>query len=522
MEQTKDIFISYKNDGEGNNFAARLCADLEKMGYDVYYNPNEQHAGSFPDRLRKAVESCTDFLLVLTKPCLEQLMRHDKIDWVREELLTAHRSGKNIIPLLMPGVSMPKDKNDMPDDIDFLPDTDAVNISEPYDKSPLEILINWVFSKPVKEDKFKTVFNSNLKYDVKSDFEDILKRAYGGDLSAKYEAAIYYFDGIATDIDYENASRWLFEVSDSDNDELSSHANALIASMYYNGTVPKEEQSYEKAYYYRCKAEKSPSAQSQAAFMKKIGSGCEFVFDEIEKSYKSIENGDNISKLGLAQFYITYGEFSKAIDLLENIDDIFPEAEYQLGLLYKLGVHTKPPKPDYKIAAYHFLNAAEENHIQSAYEYGMLHFNPTGRFKKNFKIAEKYFEIAAKQGVAEAQYKLAWIYRFGLSGHQDIGKAIYYFEKAANQGHIGALSSLVHLYQYPGYTDYYKAFCNAKRAADMGDSMSAYRLANFYFIGRGCQPDLNKAYEYYNLASKHGIHQAEIMRNKIDKMSSEE
>ncbi len=98
----KDIFISYKNDGEGNNFAARLYSDLNNLGYDVYYNPNEQHAGSFPDRLREAVESCKDFLLVVTQACLEQLIRHDKIDWVREELLTAYRSGKNIIPLLMP------------------------------------------------------------------------------------------------------------------------------------------------------------------------------------------------------------------------------------------------------------------------------------------------------------------------------------------------------------------------------------------------------------------------------------
>ena len=49
MEQNKDIFISYKNDGEGNNFAARICADLAKLGYEVYFNPNEQHAGSFPD-----------------------------------------------------------------------------------------------------------------------------------------------------------------------------------------------------------------------------------------------------------------------------------------------------------------------------------------------------------------------------------------------------------------------------------------------------------------------------------------
>lgn len=34
----KDTFISYKNDSKGNDFAARLCADLEKMDYNIYYN----------------------------------------------------------------------------------------------------------------------------------------------------------------------------------------------------------------------------------------------------------------------------------------------------------------------------------------------------------------------------------------------------------------------------------------------------------------------------------------------------
>lgn len=60
MEQKRDIFISYKNDGEGRNFAARLCEDLKKAGYTVYYNPNEQHAGSFPERLRAWLLSKTE------------------------------------------------------------------------------------------------------------------------------------------------------------------------------------------------------------------------------------------------------------------------------------------------------------------------------------------------------------------------------------------------------------------------------------------------------------------------------
>ena len=96
---SKDIFISYKNDGEGSNFAARLYANLDDAGFDVYFNPHEQHSGNFPDQLRMAVKGCKDFILILSKGCLAQLQSHEKIDWIREELLTAKTEDKNIVPI---------------------------------------------------------------------------------------------------------------------------------------------------------------------------------------------------------------------------------------------------------------------------------------------------------------------------------------------------------------------------------------------------------------------------------------
>ncbi len=55
----KDIFISYKNDDIGNLFAGKLSDKLKGLGYGVYYNPEEQHSGEFPERLRNAVNECT-------------------------------------------------------------------------------------------------------------------------------------------------------------------------------------------------------------------------------------------------------------------------------------------------------------------------------------------------------------------------------------------------------------------------------------------------------------------------------
>ena len=85
----RDIFISYKNDGEGRYFAEKLSNTLKDMGFSVYYNTDEHYAGNFPNRLREAVERCTDFLLVLTQACLDQLKSYEKVDWVREEISIA-------------------------------------------------------------------------------------------------------------------------------------------------------------------------------------------------------------------------------------------------------------------------------------------------------------------------------------------------------------------------------------------------------------------------------------------------
>ncbi len=148
----KDIFISYKNDGEGRYFAKGLSGLLKSIGYEVYYNLDEQHSGKFPDRLRNAVEGCKDFLLVLTASCLEQLMRHDKIDWVREELLTAYENSKNIIPLLIPGVTMPKDKSKMPEDLQFLLDINFIPLYEgKYGwEASVKSIVEWLFAKANK------------------------------------------------------------------------------------------------------------------------------------------------------------------------------------------------------------------------------------------------------------------------------------------------------------------------------------------------------------------------------------
>lgn len=517
MEHYKDIFISYKNDGEGRYFAEKLSNTLKEQGFSVYYNPDEQHAGSFPTRLRDAVTNCNDFLLVLSQACLDQLIRYEKVDWVREEITIAQKNDKNIVPLLMPGVTMPKDKDDMPEDLQFLPHEDAVDVSDPFDKSPLERLLGYIKSKPTSTEKYKDTYHSNEKYDLNDELNLLEEKAKNGEYSAMFELATFYMYHLG-EVDNEHAFYWYNKVLDADDEELKAHALSRIAGMYFSGTVPGEAQSFIKAFEIREKAKKynSNAAMINAA-MRKIGSGCKFDYQSISDNFKKLSKSDSISVKEQADFYLTYGKFNEAIELYKEIQSKIPSAAYQLGLLYKLGVHTEPPEPDCFRAENCFRRAANKGHIQAAYELAMLYYNPPlGDFEKDFEQAVKYFKVAADAGDAEAQYKLGWMYRFGLGCNIDISESIRYEEMAANQGHTGGCGQLAYLYQINGYINYQKAFKYAKLAADAGYAHGAYMCGNFLFWGRGCESDEKEALRYYKFAYQHGSYEAKLMIDKIE------
>ena len=93
-ENEKDIFISYRNDGVGNNFATRIINDLKRSGYSVYFNSDEARSGDFPERLRQAISVCKDFICIVTEDYISQLTSNNRVSWIRDELLCAKKLGK--------------------------------------------------------------------------------------------------------------------------------------------------------------------------------------------------------------------------------------------------------------------------------------------------------------------------------------------------------------------------------------------------------------------------------------------
>jgi len=284
QEQTKkDIFISYRNDDSGNHFASRLCRDLDEMGYSVYFNPNEDRGHNFPERLKTAVSQCKDFVLILSKGCLSGLKSNDRIvDWVKEEILTAWKEQKHIIPILMDGVDMPSDENEFPPELRFLTYIDAVRFPEQYLRTPFSELTSILQARQDGKGLYKDSFNNNECYQLGEELQQLLKKANEGDVRAMYEVALLYYygatneDGTTSGWDYERAMYWLRKVSESE-DELKYHADTIIARLYYLGAVPGETQSYEKSYEYHAKAApKCPYSASNQGSMMKNGIGCSY------------------------------------------------------------------------------------------------------------------------------------------------------------------------------------------------------------------------------------------------------
>lgn len=527
MENVRDIFISYKDDGDGKLFAAKLAADLKSMGYDVYYNADEQHSGSFPDRLRIAVENCNDFIIILSRGCLDQLMRYEKVDWIREELLTAHKNNKNIIPVLMPGVSMPKDKDEMPEELSFLPEADGIKIydTDNYNVSSLDSLTKiWIKSSPAGSSEYKYVYQSNDSYDVDEDFQKALASAKAGDPAAMYEVANMYFYGVTNDHgtserNFAEAYRWFDALSKIDC-EYRSSALTMIGKMYYKGIVPREKQSYAKTLeYYRMSENENMYAHNHLSFMMSLAMGCNFDYEKVEERYiQSLDIKDNVAITDLTNFYKRSGEFQKAADLYQQILGTFPRASYELGCMYMQGILDEQKRPDYFKAAFYFQNAINAGYRDADvyYQLGLVYFRGSNGFIVDFKIAQENFQKASDLGHSAAQYMLAYMYEFGYN-EVDLDKAVYYHTQAAEKGHILSPYHLSVLYQLPQFKNYQQAYKYAKMSADLGDREGEYMLGILLFLGRGCKADEDKAYEQFRKAYGHGMEQAKFMMDKIDR-----
>ena len=539
-----DIFVSYRfKDGE---LISRKVADaLKDMGYSVYHNSDRNHRGKFPDRLRSVIDNSRDFLLIVTENCLERLIADkdsDSPDWVKEELLEAIAQRKNIIPVMIESIEWPH-LSSLPDEAASLIRDLSVreNIQLPVNfeqESPLILLCGKLASKRNAGGRFRNQ-NNDLKYaDMKKLLENLTSEANEGNPAAMYQLVIFYRSGLGNEPgDNVKEYFWLQKLSEleCDSDEAKkykSHELWHIGAMYQKGEVPGERQSYAKSYSYKEMAGKLyPDIPLSNIMMKSRGSGTVYDYEDIISTFKNT----NIESMATAifdqaNFFYKYGDFARAIDLFSLIYHIHNEASYKLGKMYMLGVDSTPPEPNGIAATFYFTQAAERGHAEAAYFLGKLYFDPpisktkTKNIHQDIELAVKYFTIAANNNHTDALYYLEWIYSYNLgadSGIQrDFTKAIEYGEKAAKNGSINAMVELIRLYQYEECRNYERAYYYAVKAAK-GHRRAALCAGYFLLFGRGCEPDLNEAKKYFQIAFDNGLFEAQYMLDLIKEIEEQ-
>jgi len=121
------------------------------------------------------------------------------------------------------------------------------------------------------------------------------------------------------------------------------------------------------------------------------------------------------------------------------------------------------------------------------------------------KLAEAA-RVLAKQGDANAQYRLANMYRTGQGVRHDYAESVRWFLEAAAQGDARAQSGLAHMYDTgKGVSqDHAEALRWGRKAADGGDAKAQSHLASLYYYGTGVPQDYTEAVHWYRKAADQG------------------
>lgn len=136
-----------------------------------------------------------------------------------------------------------------------------------------------------------------------------------------------------------------------------------------------------------------------------------------------------------------------------------------------------------------------------------------------YHAAVPFLWKAARASESWAEYHLGRIYDEGIGRRRNVGKAIYWYTRAALGGFPSAMCNLGVIYaNLPGKRrDLKQAIRLYRRAARNGNRNAMYNLGLYYEKGRGLKRSAKKAAFWYEKASSKGDRTA---RSRLLKLRS--
>lgn len=269
-----------------------------------------------------------------------------------------------------------------------------------------------------------------------TEFSQVKAKAEAGDKEAQYDLAYMYFNGEGVERDYQTAVKW-YLASAQQNYE---YAEEMMAMVYYSGYGVPQDYGKAKQWLELLISKNNPKAQNLLATMYTYGQGVE-------------------------------QDHQQAVRLLRQAaDQGYKEAQFNLGLAYEKG---RGVEQDLEQAFYWYYEAAKQSYPPA--------FSKVILFKErqaaNEPIVEtQSVEILAMEGDAEAQTELAGIFKRTENNN---AMAIFWYQKAAEQGFAEAQYQLGLLYHQDDTQphDYTKAGYWYDRACQNGHQPACQQLA---------------------------------------------
>jgi len=179
-------------------------------------------------------------------------------------------------------------------------------------------------------------------------------------------------------------------------------------------------------------------------------------------------------------------------------------------------VHASEPLAPTEVARIRSLAERGDAHAQTMLG---LYYAENGNAENDAEAA-KWFERAAAQGEAEAQFRLATLYAAGHGVPTDLAKAVHWYQTAAELGNRRAMSNLAVAYAQGSGTakDLEGAVRWFSRAAELGLTDAQFDLAVLYERGLGVPQSLPDAYRWYVIAARQGDRES---KNRVEALAAE-
>lgn len=155
---------------------------------------------------------------------------------------------------------------------------------------------------------------------------------------------------------------------------------------------------------------------------------------------------------------------------------------------------------------------AESGDAKAMYDLATLHDRGYDTIPVDSARSTALYRLSATAGYPRAQNYLGFRYFRGEFVRQDVDSALYWLNKAAENGDVSAANNLGYLLTESDIIphDYEEAFRWFSKGAEAGLPESESQLADLYRKGLGVAADTVKATELYTRAIEGGLQDAEL------------